>query len=72
MNRILTGRSKNMYPSRFDIPEKTTSHYAVSYTHLDVYKRQQYNESETPEQNRRVEIFMYASEQMIKNAEAGK
>ena len=32
----------------------------------------QYNESETPEQNRRVEIFMYASEQMIKNAEAGK
>lgn len=32
----------------------------------------QYNEAETPEQNRRVEIFMYASEQMIKNAEAGK
>ena len=32
----------------------------------------QYNESETPEQNRRVEIYMYASEQMIKNAEAGK
>lgn len=32
----------------------------------------QYNESLTPEQNRNVEIFMYASEQMIKNAEAGK
>lgn len=32
----------------------------------------QYNENETPEQNRRVEIYMYASEQMIKNAEAGK
>lgn len=32
----------------------------------------QYNEGETPEQNRRVEIYMYASEQMIKNAEAGK
>lgn len=32
----------------------------------------QYNEAETPEQNRRVEVYMYASEQMIKNAEAGK
>lgn len=32
----------------------------------------QYNESLTPEQNRNVEVFMYASEQMIKNAEAGK
>ncbi|MBP6065522.1 OmpA family protein [Bacteroides sp.] len=31
----------------------------------------QYNESQTAEQNRRVDIFMYASEQMIKNAEAG-
>lgn len=32
----------------------------------------QYNESQTPEQNRNVEVFMYASQQMIKNAEAGK
>lgn len=32
----------------------------------------QYDESLTPEQNRNVEIYMYASEQMIKNAEAGK
>lgn len=32
----------------------------------------QYDESLTPEQNRNVEVFMYASEQMIKNAEAGK
>lgn len=32
----------------------------------------EYNESLTPEQNRNVEVFMYASEQMIKNAEAGK
>lgn len=31
----------------------------------------QYNEAQTAEQNRRVDIFMYASEQMIKNAEAG-
>lgn len=31
----------------------------------------QYDESLTAEQNRRVEVFMYASEQMIKNAEAG-
>ena len=31
----------------------------------------QYNEAQTPEQNRRVDIYMYASEQMIKNAEAG-
>lgn len=32
----------------------------------------QYNEALTPEQNRKVEVFMYASEQMIKNAEGGK
>lgn len=32
----------------------------------------QYDDSLTPEQNRNVEVFMYASEQMIKNAEAGK
>ncbi|MEG1562926.1 MAG: OmpA family protein [Bacteroides sp.] len=32
----------------------------------------QYDESQTPEQNRRVDVFMYASEQMIKNAEAGR
>lgn len=32
----------------------------------------EYNEALTPEQNRNVEVFMYASEQMIKNAEAGK
>lgn len=31
----------------------------------------QYNEAQTAEQNRRVDIYMYASEQMIKNAEAG-
>lgn len=30
----------------------------------------EYNEDETPEQNRRVEVYMYASEQMIKEAEA--
>lgn len=30
----------------------------------------QYDESQTPEQNRRVEIYMYASEQMIREAEA--
>lgn len=30
----------------------------------------QYNEAETAEKNRRVEVFMYASEQMIKEAEA--
>jgi len=30
----------------------------------------QYNEAMSADQNRRVEIFMYASEQMIKNAEA--
>ncbi|WP_321332178.1 OmpA family protein [uncultured Bacteroides sp.] len=32
----------------------------------------QYDETMSAEQNRRVEIYMYASEQMIKNAEAGK
>lgn len=32
----------------------------------------QYNDSLSPEQNRNVEVFMYASQQMIKNAEAGK
>lgn len=32
----------------------------------------QYNEALTPDQNRCVDIYMYASEQMIKNAEAGK
>lgn len=31
----------------------------------------EYNESLTPEQNRKVDIFMYASEQMIKNANTG-
>lgn len=30
----------------------------------------QYNEAETAEKNRRVEVFMYASEQMIQEAEA--
>lgn len=30
----------------------------------------QYDESQTAEQNRRVEVYMYASEQMIKNAES--
>lgn len=30
----------------------------------------EYNEDQTPEQNRRVEVYMYASEQMIKEAEA--
>lgn len=33
---------------------------------------QQYDESLSPEQNRRVDVFMYASEQMIRNAEAGR
>ena len=47
--------------------------YAVeNYLQVEGVGYSQYNESETPEQNRRVEIFMYASEQMIKNAEAGK
>ncbi|WP_321480009.1 OmpA family protein [uncultured Bacteroides sp.] len=32
----------------------------------------QYDNTMTADQNRRVEIYMYASEQMIKNAEAGK
>ena len=32
----------------------------------------QYDESLTAAQNRRVEVYMYASEQMIKDAEAGK
>lgn len=32
----------------------------------------QYDNSMTASQNRRVDVFMYASEQMIKNAEAGK
>lgn len=32
----------------------------------------QYDESQTAEQNRRVEVYMYASEEMIKNAEAGR
>lgn len=32
----------------------------------------QYDESKSAAENRRVEIYMYASEQMIKNAEAGK
>lgn len=32
----------------------------------------QYNDALTPEQNRNVEIYMYASKQMIQNAEAGK
>lgn len=31
----------------------------------------QYDESKTADQNRRVEVYMYASEEMIKNAEAG-
>lgn len=31
----------------------------------------QYDESMTASQNRRVDVYMYASEQMIKNAEAG-
>ncbi len=32
----------------------------------------EYNDALTPEQNRNVDIFMYASEQMIKNAETGR
>lgn len=32
----------------------------------------QYDDALTPEQNRNVEIYMYASKQMIQNAEAGK
>lgn len=32
----------------------------------------QYDEALSPEQNRNVEIYMYASKQMIQNAEAGK
>ena len=32
----------------------------------------QYDEAVSAEQNRRVDVYMYASEQMIKNAEAGK
>jgi outer membrane protein OmpA-like peptidoglycan-associated protein len=32
----------------------------------------QYNDALSAEQNRRVEVYMYASEEMIKNAEAGK
>lgn len=32
----------------------------------------QYDDALTAEQNRRVEVYMYASTQMIKNAEAGK
>ena len=32
----------------------------------------QYNDAWTAAQNRRVDIYMYASEQMIKNAEAGR
>ena len=32
----------------------------------------QYDESLSAEKNRRVEVFMYASEEMIRNAEAGK
>ena len=32
----------------------------------------QYDDSMSASQNRRVDIYMYASEQMIKNAEAGK
>lgn len=32
----------------------------------------EYDEALTPAQNRRVEVYMYASEQMIKNAETGK
>ncbi|MBP1615998.1 MAG: putative outer membrane protein OmpA-family [Bacteroidetes bacterium] len=32
----------------------------------------QYDETASAEQNRRVEIYMYASQQMIKNAESGK
>lgn len=32
----------------------------------------QYDESKTAEQNRRVEVYMYASKQMIQNAEAGR
>ncbi|MCI1648608.1 MAG: OmpA family protein [Bacteroides sp.] len=31
----------------------------------------QYDESKTADQNRRVEVYMYASKQMIQNAEAG-
>ena len=32
----------------------------------------EYDNNMTAEQNRRVDVYMYASEQMIKNAEAGK
>ena len=32
----------------------------------------EYDESLSADQNRRVEVYMYASEQMIKNAEAGQ
>jgi hypothetical protein len=32
----------------------------------------QYDESKSADENRRVEVYMYASEEMIKQAEAGK
>lgn len=51
-------QSCNVSPSQFKKVE------GVGYS--------QYNDAMTPEQNRRVDIFMYASAQMIKNAEAGK
>jgi hypothetical protein len=31
----------------------------------------QYDDTKTAAENRRVEVYMYASEEMIKNAEAG-
>lgn len=48
----------NVSPSQFKKVE------GVGYT--------EYDESKSADQNRRVEIYMYASEQMIKNAEANK
>ena len=32
----------------------------------------QYDESKSAAENRRVEVYMYASEQMIRDAEAGR
>ena len=42
------------------------------FKQLEILANHEYDESLSASENRRVVIFMYASEQMIKNAEAGK
>ena len=52
--------------------DPTTDIAPAQFKQVEGVGYNQYDDSMTASQNRRVDIYMYASEQMIKNAEAGK